>query len=68
MGPPSAPAASPPKLFTEFMPYGKQSGGVRVALVDVDGDGGNELMTTSALVGNKVKPKTMTSVAMVTAD
>jgi hypothetical protein len=30
---------------------------VRLALVDVDGDGVNELITASALIGSKVKPK-----------
>ena len=32
-------------------------GGVRVALVDVDGDGVNELITAPTLIGSKVKPK-----------
>ena len=48
---------SPPKLLTDFKPYGTQSGGVRVALVDLDGDCVNELITASALTGSKVKPK-----------
>jgi hypothetical protein len=46
-----------PTLFVEFSPYGKQAGGVRLALVDLNGDGINELITGSALVGNKVKAK-----------
>jgi len=50
-------AKSPPTLLTDFKPYGSQSGGVRVALVDLDGDGVNELITASALTGSKVKPK-----------
>jgi hypothetical protein len=48
---------SPPALLVEFAPYDKQAGGVRVALVDLDGDGVNELITASALIGSKVKPK-----------
>jgi hypothetical protein len=50
-------AGSSPALLTEFAPYGSQSGGARVALVDLDGDGVNELITASSLVGSKVKPK-----------
>lgn len=50
----SGPAPTP---LVEFAPYGKQSGGVRLALVDLDGDGVNELITASALIGSKVKPK-----------
>jgi hypothetical protein len=51
-------ATAPPALLTEFKPYGSQPGGVRVALVDVDGDGVNEVITASALAGSQVKPKT----------
>jgi hypothetical protein len=50
-------SGSPPTLLVEIAPYGKQSGGVRVALVDVDGDGVNELITAAAGNGSKVKPK-----------
>jgi len=50
-------AGSAPTLFTEFAPFDKQPGGVRMALVDVNGDGVNELITSSALTGSKVKPK-----------
>jgi Ca2+-binding RTX toxin-like protein len=50
-------ASSPPALVTEFAPFGSQSGGARVALVDLDGDGVNELITASALIGSKSKPK-----------
>ena len=49
--------AAPPKLLVEFAPFGKQSGGARVALIDVDGDGVNELITAPTLAGSKVKPK-----------
>jgi hypothetical protein len=47
----------PPALVADFKPYGTQSGGVRTALVDVDGDGVNELITASGLTGSKVKTK-----------
>jgi VCBS repeat protein/FG-GAP repeat protein len=50
-------ASSPPALLTEMAPYGSQTGGARVALVDLDGDGVNELITSSSLTGSKVKPK-----------
>ena len=43
--------------MVEVRPCRSQCGGVRVALVDVDGDGVNELITASALVGSKVMPK-----------
>jgi hypothetical protein len=50
-------AGSPPMLLVEFEPFGSESGGVRVALVDLDGDGVNELVIASARNGSKVKPK-----------
>jgi hypothetical protein len=50
-------AGPSPALLLEFAPNGKQPGGVRVALVDVDGDGDDELITASALTGSKIKPK-----------
>ncbi|MBI1324759.1 hypothetical protein GC170_16455, partial [bacterium] len=50
-------AGSPPTLLFEFEPFGSESGGVRVALVDLDGDGVNELVVASARNGSKVKPK-----------
>jgi hypothetical protein len=46
-----------PTLLTDFKPYGTQAGGVRPALVDLDGDGVNELITASGLTGSKVKTK-----------
>jgi hypothetical protein len=50
-------AGAAPKLLAEFAPFGKQPGGARLALVDVDGDGVNELIAASTIVGSKVKPK-----------
>jgi Ca2+-binding RTX toxin-like protein len=50
-------SGKPPALLADLRPYGSQSGGVRMALVDLDGDGVNELITASALTGSKVKPK-----------
>jgi len=50
-------SGSAPTLLADFKPYSSQPGGVRVALVDVDGDGVNELIASSALTGSKVKPK-----------
>jgi hypothetical protein len=50
-------AGSTPALLGEYEPFGSQSGGVRVALVDLDGDGVNELIAASTLVGSKQKPK-----------
>ena len=50
-------AGTTPTLFVEFAPYDKQAGGVRLALVDLNGDGIDELITASSLVGSKVKTK-----------
>ena len=50
-------AGSAPKLLAESAPFAKLPGGVRLALVDVNGDGVNELTTAPALTGSKVKPK-----------
>jgi len=50
-------AGSAPKLLGESAPFAKLPVGVRLALVDVNGDGVNELIATPALTGSKVKPK-----------